>query len=86
MPQGYTLGTSRASAGVQDKSNVVSRRLGCRNSRGSAHQMHNPLLAHLHRERWNLAVRGCAARKFRSHRGAQQDAGIGIHEKKRNSS
>ena len=47
MPQGHALGTPRASAGVQDQSDIVSRWLRCRSSAGSTCKSDLPLLVHL---------------------------------------
>src|ERR1022692_4802538 len=83
MPQGNTLGPPRASAGMQDQGNVVRCGLGCRDSRGSSYQVNVAFLVHFHREDRNLAVMGCAAREFCTHRWNEQNASIGVPEKKK---
>ncbi len=82
MPQGNTLRPPRAAAGVQDQGNVVSRGLGCGNTGGGIQQVNVALVAHFHREHWNLAVRGGGAHEFCAYRGAKQNAGIGVTEEK----
>src|SRR5580692_12427174 len=82
MPQGNPLGSPCASAGVQDKGDVVSRGFGGRGARGSIHQVNDALVAHFHREHWNLAVRSRSAHELRSYRRAKQNTRIGITEEK----
>src|SRR5271169_2682195 len=83
MTQGNTLRTPRASAGMQDQGNVVGRGLSSRNSGGSTRHVNVSLVVHFHRNDWNLAVGGGAAHKFRADRRAQQNASIGVSEKKK---
>src|SRR5271156_2587442 len=83
MPQGNTLGTPRAPAGVQDQGNVVSRGRGCGNGGGgSAHELNVALFGHFHRENWDLAVGGRAAREFCAYRRTKQNARVGVSEEK----
>src|ERR1019366_7899656 len=82
MPQGDTLRPPRASAGVQDQGNVVSRGLGGGNTSGSTHYLNIACLAHFNREHRNLAVEGGTAREFCADWGAKQNASIGVPEKK----
>src|SRR5580700_1812883 len=83
MPQRHALGTTSASAGVQDQGYVVSFRLGCGNTSGRTHQVNIAVCTHFHRKNWNLAIEGCAARKFRADWRAKQDAGVSIAEKEK---
>src|SRR5260370_10926836 len=84
MPQGYTLRPSGASASMQDQGNVVGFGLGGRHSGGRrSGEMNDALIAHSHRERGNLFVRGGATREFRAYRRAKQNARVGVSQKKK---
>ncbi len=83
MPQGNTLGTPRAPAGVQDQGDIVSRRRGCGNGGGgSAHELNVALFGHFHREHRDLAVGGRAACEFCAYRRTKQNARVGVSEEK----
>src|ERR1700735_129804 len=45
--------------------------------------MNVALLVHFHREDWNLAVGGCAAREFCTYRRAKQNPGVRVPKEKK---